>query len=195
MKIYFKILSSVFLAFVLQGCAGGLIIAAGTAAYISSDERSVTEQFDDGKISSDALDTINQLNIARDDLRINLITNSGYLLVLGQVNDAQTKDNISKSLAKIDGIKEVYNQLRIQRPIDFSQQSKDSWITTKVKSQFTSDERVNPLKIKVITENSEVFLIAKIDSKMAKYATNIARNVDGVKKVNRVFQLSDEKKD
>ena len=195
MKIYLKILSSVFLALILQSCAGGLIIAAGTAAYISSDERSVTEQFDDGKISSEALDAINQLNIARGDLRINLITNSGYLLVLGQVNDAQTKDNISESLAQVEGIKEVYNQLRIQRPIDFAQQSKDTWITTKVKSQFTSDDRVNPLKIKVITENGEVFLIAKIDSKMAKYATNIARNVDGVKKVNRVFQLSDVKKD
>ncbi|KPU83421.1 transporter [Psychromonas sp. PRT-SC03] len=194
MKIYLKIILSFAVAMQLQGCAGGVIIAAGTAAYISSDERSLTSQFDDGKISSEALDAVNKLNIPRGNLRINFITNSGYLLVLGQVKSAQAKDDISLKLSKIKGVKEVYNQLRIKQPIDFTQQSKDAWITTKVKSEFTGDKQVNPLKIKVITEDGEVFLVAKIDRQMAKYATNIARNIDGVKKVNRVFQLYDVEK-
>ncbi len=194
MKIHLKTLFSLLILIQLQGCAGALIVVAGTAVYLNSDERSITEQFDDGQLSSDALDTINKLDIPRSDLRINFITNSGYLLVMGQVSDTQTKDNIGAQLEKIKGVKSVYNQLRIRGPIDFAQQSKDTWITTKVKSKFTSDDKINPLKIKVVTEDGEVFLIAKLNKEMAEYATNIARNIDGVKKVNRVFQLNNTEK-
>lgn len=173
----------------LQGCAGGLIVLAGTAVAVSSDERTMSEQFDDSELSVKALDKINELGIDDENMRINLISNSGYLLVLGQVTDQQHKDQIDKKLRTLKQAKGIYNQLRISKPIGFSQQSLDSWITTKVKSQLTAHDTVNPLKIKVVTENAEVFLIGKISEKMAKDATNITRKVEGVKQVNRVFQL------
>ena len=173
----------------LQGCAGGLIILAGTAVAVSSDQRSMSEQFDDSALSVRALDKINELDIDDQNMRINLISNSGYLLVLGQVTDQQRKDQIDQKLHTLKQVKGIYNQLRISKPIGFAQQSQDSWITTKVKSQLTAHDTVNPLKIKVVTENAEVFLIGKISEKMAKDATNITRKVEGVKQVNRVFQL------
>ena len=141
----------------LQGCAGGLIVAAGTAVAVGSDERTITEQLDDNALSTAALDKINELNLNDEDIRINLFSNSGYLLLVGQVTDQQKKDAIENKLRTLAQAKGIYNQLRITQPIGFAQQSKDSWITTKVKSQLTSNETVNPLKIKVVTENSEVF--------------------------------------
>ncbi len=173
----------------LQGCAGGLIVIAGTAVAVSSDERSLSQQLDDSSMSVAALDKINELNISNENIRINLVSNSGYLLVVGQVTDQQTKDTIEQKLNTLKQAKGIYNQLRISKPIGFSQQSKDSWITTKVKSQLTGHDDINPLKIKVITENAEVFLIGRVSEEMAKDATNITRKVEGVKQVNRVFQL------
>jgi len=173
----------------LQGCAGGLIVIAGTAVAVSSDERTMSEQFDDSLLSVNALDKINELGLDDENTRINLISNSGYLLVLGQVADQLHKTLIDKKLHTLTEVKGIYNQLRISKPIGFFQQSQDSWITTKVKSQLTAHDTVNPLKIKVVTENAEVFLIGKINEKMAKDATNITRKVKGVKQVNRVFQL------
>ncbi|MCG6199790.1 BON domain-containing protein [Psychromonas antarctica] len=173
----------------LQGCAGGLIVVAGTAVAVTSDERTLSQQLDDSALSTAALDKINELNIRNENIRINLISNSGYLLVVGQVTDQQTKDQVEQQLKTLKQAKGVYNQLRIAKPIGFSQQSKDSWITTKVKSQLTGHEEVNSLKIKVITENAEVFLIGIVSEEMANNATNITRKVDGVKQVNRVFQL------
>lgn len=173
----------------IQGCAGGLIVIAGTAVAVSSDERSITEQVEDSALSIAALDKINELNISNKEIRINLVSNSGYLLVVGQVNNQQTKDKIEQKLATLKQAKGVYNQLRISRPIGFAQQSKDSWLTTKVKTQLTRHDEVNPFKIKVLSENGEVFLIGTVSEKMADEATNIARKVDGVKQVNRVFQL------
>ncbi|MGB5447036.1 MAG: BON domain-containing protein [Psychromonas sp.] len=179
---------------VLQGCAGGLIVAAGTAVAVSSDERSISEQISDDSLSMAALDKITELNINNENIRINLITNSGYLLVIGQVNNPQLSQQIETQLKTLRKAKDVYNQLRVSRPIGFAQQSKDSWITTKVKSQLIADDYVNPLKIKVVTENSEVFLIGKVTQAMADHATEISRQVAGVKRVNRVFQIVTEKK-
>ena len=192
-----KLLSTLFLLslfVLLQGCAGGLILVAGTAVTVTSDERSISQQLDDSKLSTDALDKINELNINHQEMRINLITNSGYLLIIGQVSDQKTKNRIEKKLNALENAKGIYNQLRINKPIGFTRQSKDSWLTTKVKSRFASHETVNPLKIKVVTEDAELFLIGRVTEKMAKDATNVARKVEGVKQVNRVFQLIEEKK-
>ena len=189
MKKFLSILFLLSIFVQLQGCAGGLIVVAGTAVAVTSDERSISQQLDDSKLSIDALDKINELNINHQEIRINLITNSGYLLVIGQVSDQQTKNKIEQKLKTLKNVKGVYNQLRINKPIGFTQQSKDSWLTTKVKSQLASHETVNPLKIKVVTEDAEVFLIGKVNKEMAKDATNVTRKVEGVKQVNRVFQI------
>ena len=187
-----KILTSILLISTLsltQGCAGGLIVIAGTAVAVSSDERSISEQLKDDSLSLTALDKINELKLISQDMRINLISNSGYILVIGQVSSQKISNQIEQKLNTIAEAEGVYNQLRIGRPIGFAQQSKDSWITTKVKSQLATHSEVDPLKIKVITENAEVFLIGRVAPDMSNFATDITRKVDGVKQVNRVFQI------
>jgi len=174
----------------LQGCAGGLIVLAGTAVAVSSDERSLSQQMADSSLSTAALNRINELKISNENMRVNLVSNSGYLLVVGQVSNQQAKDKIDQNLSTLKQAKGIYNELRIARPIGFAQQSKDSWITTKVKSKLTAYDEVNPFKIKVITENGEVFLIGVVSEQMAKDATNITSKVDGVRQVNRVFQYT-----
>lgn len=193
MKIKLALLPLLFSMLLLQGCAGGLIVVAGAAVAVSSDERSISTQIDDDNLSMAALDKINELPINFQEIRINFITNNGYLLIIGQVNNNAEKQMIGNKLANLKGVKQVYNQLRVSRPIGFTQQSKDSWITTKVKSQLTTHEDINSFKIKVVTENSELFLIGRVNKKTADTATNIGRKVSGVKRVNRVFQIIPEK--
>ena len=164
----------------LQGCAE------------LSDERSITQQMEDNSLSSMALKKVNELNINTKEIQISFFSNSGYLLLVGQVKSQQIKNAIETKLETLTQAKEIYNQLRISKPIGFAQQTQDGWITAKIKSQFASDEAINPFQIKVVTENSEVFLIGTVTKKMANTATYIARHVNGVKQVNRVFQLIDE---
>lgn len=193
MTLKFSLLPLFLSLFLLQGCAGGLIIIAGTAVAVTSDERSISTQLADDQLSLAALDKINELNINKHNIRINLITNNGYVLVIGQVTDEALKQQIETKLNTLKDVKEVYNQLRIGKPIGFSQQSKDSWITTKAKSQLTADENVNSFQVKVVTEDGELFLIGRIDAKTADAATDIARKISGVKHVKRVFQIIPEK--
>lgn len=182
----FTLLSSLLL---LQGCAAGLIVIAGTAVAVTSDERSLVTQMDDDKLAVAGIDKVNALNIDNKNIRINLITNNSYLLIIGQVSSEKDKRAIEAALKTLDDVKEVYNELRIKKPIGFTQQTKDSWITTKAKSQLTADDDVNSFQVKVITEDGELFLIGRVDKKTADTATNIARKIDGVKRVNRMLHI------
>ena len=81
----------------------------------------------------------------------------------------------------------MYNEIRVGKPISFGTISNDTWITTKVRSQLLGSDKVKASNVKVTTENGEVFLIGKLTRAEADAATNIARNVSGVKRVVKVF--------
>jgi len=189
MKLSPYLLSVLLSAVLLQGCAGGLIIAAGTAVSVSSDERSIKQLIKDGDLEKQAIDAVVESDAYNDDMRINIIANNGYLLLIGQIQNQENSTKIEALINNIDGVAGVYNQLRINAPISLAQQSEDTWLTTKVKSQLTSHDKVNPLKIKVVTEDAEVFLIGQVTEEMSNYATSVASNVNGVKQVVKVFEL------
>ena len=53
-----------------------------------------------------------------------------------------------------------------------TQISNDSWITTKVKSALLTNEKLNGVKVKVITEDSDVFLFGYVTPEQADVATD-----------------------
>jgi osmotically-inducible protein OsmY len=184
-----KLAFAFFVFLLLQGCAGGLIAAVGGAVVVSSDQRSVSTQIDDNKLAMNALKKINQMQIPSHKLRINLVTNEGYLLVIGQVDTPKNKARISRSLSTLKGVNKVYNELKVKRTIGFLKQSNDGWLTTKVKSKLAGDDKINSFQIKVVTEDAQVYLIGKVTKEVADQATNLTRKVSGVEQVNRVFQI------
>ena len=183
----FSILLSTF---VLQGCAGGLIVAAGTAVAVSSDERSISQLVKDDDLSEKAIDAVIASKAYNDNIRINIIANNSYLLLVGQVDTQANSNVIENELNNVPGVVGVYNQLRVNKPIGLVQKTKDSWLTAKVKSQLTSHDKINPLKIKVVTENGEVFLIGQVTQEMSDFATEVTSNVEGVQQVIRVFEIT-----
>lgn len=189
MKSIYKLTPLLLTLFLTQGCAGGLIAIAGTAVTVSSDERSLSQQVEDDNLSLKAIDKINALGILEQDMRINIVSNNSNILLIGQVSNQAISNNIEHTVNRIEGVKAVYNQLRHGQPIGIIQQTKDSWLTTKVKSQLTAHDDINPFKIKVVTEDAEVFLIGQVSKQMSDDATNVARKVDGVEQVIRVFEI------
>lgn len=183
----FSILLSTF---VLQGCAGGLIVAAGTAVAVSSDERSISQLVKDDDLSEKAIDAVIASKAYNDNIRINIVANNSYLLLVGQVDTQANSNVIENELNNVPGVVGVYNQLRVNKPIGLVQKTKDSWLTAKVKSQLTSHDKINPLKIKVVTENGEVFLIGQVTQEMSDFATEVTSNVEGVQQVIRVFEIT-----
>jgi osmotically-inducible protein OsmY len=190
MKLPTSLLSILCATLFLQGCAGGLIVAAGTAVAVSSDERSVSQLIKDENLAEGAIDAVIASDAYNENIRINIIANNSFVLLLGQVDTEANKVKIENAVNNVAGVAGVYNQLRIGQAIGFARQTQDGWLTTKVKSQLAAHKEVNPLKIKVVTENAEVFLIGQVTQSVSDFATNITSKVEGVQGVVRVFEIT-----
>ncbi|MDP2248756.1 MAG: BON domain-containing protein, partial [Nitrosomonadales bacterium] len=66
----------------------------------------------------------------------------------------------------------------------------DTYITSKVKANMVKENRFPSNYVKVVTENSIVYLMGMVTREEAEDAVDIARNVSGVEKVVKVFEYT-----
>lgn len=169
--------SGCFAAFVAGASAGGLVV---------SDQRDFQTRSDDSYINH-RLD----LNIIQDpqfkDSHIEVSSFGRVVLLVGETPVASLKVTAEKIAQSTPGVKKVYNEITIENPESFSQKSKDTWITSSVKSALLVKSGLRSGSIKVITENGVVYLMGVVSKQQADLAVDAARRVDGVKSVVKVF--------
>ena len=118
--------------------------------------------------------------------RIIATSYNGSVLLTGQANSEQSAK--AESLAgEIEGINKIFNQIRSGDPVGPTTITNDAWITTKVKSQLVANADTKARNIKVVTENSEVFLMGIVTAEDGKAAAEVASKVYGVQRVTTVF--------
>lgn len=177
---------------ILQGCIAAAVIGAGATATakVASDPRTTGTQVDDTTLNSRISMKLKDNAPLFIGSRIVASTYGGDIILTGQANNEQIEK--AESLAyEVDGVKKVYNQIRVGQPVSSGTVTNDAWITTKVKSQLILDAKTKARKIKVVTENSEVFLIGIVTSEEGKAASQLASKVDGVKKVITLFTYTE----
>lgn len=174
----------------LQGCAAVVIAGATTGAVTAAnDRRTIGAQIDDNTIELKATSALNGAEALGDNARIVFKSVNGNLLVVGQAPNEYLRDMAIKVLGKVEGVKQVHNQVKIGHLTTMSTQTVDTWITTKVKLKLLTEEEINSNRIKVLTENSEVYLMGLVTADEAEKAVEIARNISGVAKVIKVFEI------
>lgn len=77
--------------------------------------------------------------------------------------------------------------MTIEAPTSSLTRTSDAWITSKIKTKFIGAKGLSSSHFKVVTENGTVFLIAHVTRDQAAMAVNVARHVDGVQKVVKIF--------
>ncbi|KDN10563.1 MULTISPECIES: division/outer membrane stress-associated lipid-binding lipoprotein [unclassified Gilliamella] len=179
-------------ALTLQGCVAAVIgIGAGATAKVATDPRTAGTQVDDTTLSSRMSMKIKNNGPFFIGSRIVTSAYGGNILLTGQANNEQVEK--AESLAyQVEGVKKVYNQIRIGEPVGAGTITNDTWITTQVKSQLVLDAKTKARKIKVVTENGEVFLIGIVTSEEGKVAAEIASKVRGVKKVITLYTYTED---
>jgi osmotically-inducible protein OsmY len=181
---------SVLIAIVifLQGCVTAAVVTVGTGVKMATDRRSVGHQIDDQTIELNAYTKLSENPAIKDQTNIQVVAMNGVVLVVGQAPTVFLRDAVMKVINSIDGISKVYNQIRIGNTTSILTKSHDTWLTSKVKVALLSDNSIDGTNIKVVTENSEVFLMGLVTLKEANKAVNIARNISGVTKVLKAFE-------
>lgn len=172
----------------LQACVETAIVAGAiTAVSAVNDPRTVGEQIDDSTIEVKAMYNLALDEGLRKHTNINVISYDGIVLVVGQSPNKFLIDKAIAVVTKLNGVKKVHNQIKLGTPADIAAQTKDAWITTKVKSELLTDDELEGHKIKVITENKEVFLMGLVTPEEANRAALIASETYGVERVIKVF--------
>lgn len=192
MKRLLMVCGVVFTLIQLQGCIGLLAAGATGTAIMVTDPRTTEQQLADQRIELKASEIIGEAPFNTDAAHFNVVSFYSKELLVGQTLDTELVSQLVAKLKQIKGVKKIYNQVRYVAPVGVAQISEDALITTRVKTALLGDQDVPSNAIKVVTENSEVFLMGTVTSEQAQSATETARNISGVAQVIVAFDISQE---
>lgn len=181
---------TISLVLMLSGCVGLFIAGTATTVNLVTDPRTTQEIWDDNYIEAEITGIVKKPPY-RSKTRISASSFRGSVILMGQSPDEALLESLEKDVREVKGVTNIYDQVRIKEPLTALAIGEDSVITTKVKTKLLTSNELSGVKVKVITEDKEVFLLGYVTHKHAEIATNIARNVSGVKKVIRAFQYDD----
>ena len=184
-----KLILTCTLLALLQGCAAAVVAGGATAVTSANDRRTLGAQIDDKNAVLKAQRALADDALTAEGSNINVTSYNGVLLLTGQTRSEQIRQQAQALVSKIDGVRDVQNQIRLGNNTAMTTRTRDGWISTKVKTQLLADEQVSGLNIKVVTENAEVFLMGIVSAQEAAKAVDIARHVDGVARVVQAFEL------
>ncbi|MCW8091796.1 division/outer membrane stress-associated lipid-binding lipoprotein [Alteromonas sp. ASW11-130] len=173
----------------IQGCAVVAVGAAGVAAKVATDRRTVGTQLDDQTSEGKVAFNWSQNDALKELTNLQVNVYNGVALLTGQAPSASLIEDALRAAKKVDSISKIHNQIRVGEPIAATTQANDIWLASKVRAQLLADERIPALQVKVVVEDSEVFLLGRVNNQEATSAVDIARNITGVTRVVRAFQI------
>lgn len=173
----------------INGCAPVIVGgAAATGVMVVEDRRTVGTITEDEGIE---FKTLSRIGGKVKDAHLNATSYNRMVLLTGEVADAAAKAEAEKIARAVENVRGVYNELQVAGNSSLSARANDSYLTSKVKARFVDAQKFNPFHVKVVTENSVVYLLGLVKRQEANEATEIARTTGGVQKVVRIFEYLD----
>lgn len=172
------------------GCTAIALSAVATiGATASQDPRSIGTQIDDtnavARISL-RLSEIEGLSEASD---IEVDVFNRQLLLTGTIDDATWQPQINAVLTGDPYLRKSHNQIRISMRLSTSMQAKDILIANALRAKLLINKEIESNRINVVVNGGDVFLMGLLDNQQATRAVEIARNINNVKSVVRVFEI------
>ena len=115
----------------------------------------------------------------------------GVVLLVGQLPSEELKATAQRAAEGVRKVRKIHNEIEVAPPTNIGVRTNDKWMKTKVKTALLSDENVDANLIKVVVENSVIYLMGTISRAQADAATEVTRSIFGVQKVVKVFQYID----
>jgi len=170
----------------LTSCAP-VVIGGGAVvgAMVAADRRTAGSQLEDQGIELRARRRISET--LGDEGHINVTSYNRQVLLTGEVPTAQFKAQVEQVAQGVDNVQLVVNELAVRPNSSFGERSNDTFITGKVRAGLLEAKDVPGKAFKVVTERSQVYLLGRVTEHEANRITEIARSVNGVRKVVRMF--------
>jgi len=172
-----------------SGCA--LLVAAGVATVgtgvaVSQDRRTGGMLVEDQNIESKSNQRIRDK--MGGNLHVNVVSFNRNVLLTGEVPSESARKEIEQIVKDVEHVRNVLNEIAMGPASSFASRSNDALITSKVKGRFMDGGKFQINHVKVITEDSVVYLLGIVNTDEAGSAVDIARSTKGVRKVVKVFE-------
>ena len=185
------VLGAVLVGGGLSACAplliGGAVVGG---SLLVTDRRSSGAQLDDQAIELKGMNRLGET--LRDRGRVSITSYNRQVLMTGEVPTDADKAAAEQTVAKIDNVRSIVNELGVGPGATLTARSNDTLISGKVKASFVDASDLHANAVKVVTERGVVYLMGRVTEREATRATEITRGVGGVTKVVRVFEIVSE---
>ncbi len=172
----------------LQACAVAVVAGAAGAVASAHDNRTLGAQVEDNEIELKFAHSLSKETKLDQKIRVSAISYNRNLLLVGQAPSQHLKNQAEDIGYSIVGVDNVYNEIRIAPQINLEKITNDTWLTSKVKANLLAAKHFDGSNIKVVTENSEVFLMGIVNKYEAKEALKTTSKINGVGIVSDVFE-------
>lgn len=174
----------------LQACAPLMVGGMVGGAMVASDRRTSGIQLEDEAIELKAANRIREMMGSR--AHISITSYNRQVLISGEAPNAQDRDYAAKLVGEVENVRKVVNELVVAPNSSLTDRSTDALITAKVKAQMVDSKDIFASAYKIVTERGVVYLMGRVTQREADRATEVARQVSGVKKVVRIFEILTE---
>ncbi len=174
----------------LSGCVEMVIGSAVVGAVAATDRRTLGAQTDDTAINLKAETRIPGL--IGEAGHVNIASFNRKVLLTGEVRDDATRTTVEREIADIQGVQGIVNELVVRERSNYTSRGNDALITGKVKASFVDTKDLSANAIKVVTERSAVYLMGRVTQREGQRAAEVARGVNGVERVVKVFDYIGE---
>lgn len=185
-RISVKTVVFLLMSALLTSCAAVIVVgAAGSMAVY--DRRSMSMIEHDARIFY----VVNK-SIVKDPRfkhsRILISSFNEVVLLVGQTPTASLRVVAEKIARSAPNVRRVYDEITVDYPLPLTQRSKDSLITAEVRSKMLTQKGLESGSVRIVTENGTVYLMGIATHEQANLAVTVARQVNGVRKVVKIFQ-------
>lgn len=184
----FKYLILPALPLLLSGCAAPLVGGIGAIGMSAVEERGLS-----GVASDQALrvklnfELSNQLS---DFTGIELTIYKGRVLFTGVVANESIKKHAVSIAQNVSGVKEIIDHMTVQGTDSFSEYTRDSWMTTKLKANLYADENIIAPNYLIKTFNKTIYIFGTAQTKEEMdRVLSYAYEVTGVKNVVNLIEM------
>lgn len=176
------------------GCFAALAGGAAVGGSAAHDRRGVGTYVDDKRIYLAAYDSLNkdkELALKND---VAIVVYNGVMLLVGEVRTPVLKARAERLVGGFEGTRRIVNEIEVGEPEGFWSRRANNAITARVKTallDLTSLPGFDPTRVNVTTAHRVVYLMGMVSHEEDEAVTGIARNVDGVQRVVKVFEYTD----
>lgn len=184
-----KLIAAILLAMQVAACVP--VIAGGAVAggVMASDRRTSGIYIEDQAIEVKARRMIID-NIGAANINVSVTSFNLNVLLTGEAISEEVRAKAERAALSVENVKTVTNELAISEKSGLGTSANDTYITSKVKANMLKENRFPANYVKVVTENSIVYLMGMVTQEEGEAAVEIARNVSGVEKVVKVFEYT-----